>query len=157
MFTGRGQAEGALPVQGLEATHPHHVQGLRPAQNWGSVQRSSQVNLKSTNSLWDASQTTSLHWITELFFWQEGVPEKCTSEGYSCNWHDHHQGTSSQEGPFITDSYIVFISIACSGIWILLQSLVHELHAMKPWYDFRASKTCRRLSTIGSRSPTSCS
>ena len=27
-FAGRGQTEGALPVQGLEATHPHHVQGL---------------------------------------------------------------------------------------------------------------------------------
>ena len=68
MFTGRGQAEGALPVQGLEETHPHHVQGLRPAKDWGSVQRSSQVNLKSANTSWDGSQTTSMHSMIGTFF-----------------------------------------------------------------------------------------
>ena len=30
-------------------------------------------------------------------FWKEGVPEKCTSEGYSCDRHDHYQGISIQQ------------------------------------------------------------
>ena len=32
-ITGRGETEGALAVQGLEAAHPYHVQGLRLAQD----------------------------------------------------------------------------------------------------------------------------
>ena len=99
-FAGRGQAEGALPVQGLEATHPHHVQGLWHAQDWGSVPGGAQVNLTSNyTSYWEfLLLPTKLKYATyHNMFWQEGVPETCTSEGYSCDRHDHYQGISSLE------------------------------------------------------------
>ena len=82
------------------------------------------------------------HWCVFIklitCFWQEGVSEKCTSEGYSCDWYDHYQGTSSLKGP--------------SQFCDCTPSFVHEFQ----WSlnIFRASRTCRRLSIIGSRSPT---
>lgn len=99
------QGEARLRVLSLYKAWRRHIPIMCKDFDLPRTEAQCQAALRS---IWRPSATpifcfASEDWYTFIklitCFWQEGVSEKCTSEGYSCDWYDHYQGTSSLKGP----------------------------------------------------------
>ena len=86
-------------------------------------------------------------------FWKEGVPEKCTSEGYSCDRHDHYQGISIQQcflsycllNYFLLNDYVSFgvLFINFNEAWIvnIFQGQQDLQEVVNHWKQVNLQKT----------------
>ena len=115
------QGEARLRVLSLYKAWRRHIPIMCKDFDLPRTEAQCQAALRS---IWRPSATpifcfASEDWYTFIklitCFWQEGVSEKCTSEGYSCDWYDHYQGTSCLKGAF---SVLYLYAEFCSWITI---------------------------------------